>query len=155
MGAKKYIFLIVISFCLILFASACSDKGSKQPTAKEYFNKAYQFVDAGNLQEAIFLYNLSIEKDPQFTDAYYNRGVIYYFLKDYKNAISDFDKTIRLNPAYAMAYASRGQVYEGIKDNNQAITDYKVAAKLGDNDAKNYLKSKNIDWQDRQTSQKN
>jgi tetratricopeptide (TPR) repeat protein len=146
MGTKKYIFFIAVSFSLILFVSACSDKESKKPTAREYFNKAYQFVDAGNLQEAIFLYNLSIEKDPQYADAYYNRGVIYYFMKEYRRAISDFDKTIRLNPAYAMAYASRGQVYEKINDSDQAITDYKEAAKLGNKDAKDYLKSKNINW---------
>ena len=140
--------LICISICLAaaLFPFGCSEKESQKPTARDYFDRAYQFVDAGNIQDAISLYTLSIEKDPRFADAYYNRGVMHYFLKNYRQAIEDFDKTIALNPSHSMAYASRGRVYEVMKNDHQAVIDFRAAARLGDKDARDYLKSKAIGW---------
>jgi tetratricopeptide (TPR) repeat protein len=44
------------------------------------------------------------------------------------------------------AYYNRGFAYGKLGDHRQAIKDYKTAARLGDKDAQDYLRSKRISW---------
>lgn len=126
---------------------SCSDKKNSGTSAKEYSDSAYSFVRAGNIQEAINLYTLAIEKDPEFIDAYYNRGIMHYFLKEYKKAIEDLSKVIEKKPDHVMAYASRGSAYDTIGNQQKALSDFRKAAQLGDKDVQEYLRSKGIKWQ--------
>ena len=136
--------LVVIFFSVLMFA--CSEKKQDSPSAKDYFNRAYGFVDAGYPQDAIQLYTLAIEKDPAYIDAYYNRGVMHFVLREYKKALIDLDKVIEARPNYAMAYASRGSVYDKLMDSKRAMEDYIKAARLGDKDTQDYLRLKGIKW---------
>jgi hypothetical protein len=45
-----------------------------------------------------------------------------------------------------MAYLNRSIAYIRLGDNNLAVNDLKTAAKLGDERAKNFLRSKGISW---------
>jgi tetratricopeptide (TPR) repeat protein len=132
---------------LVFFAPACSDQKSSGTTAKEYYERAFTFAQAGNIEEAINLYTLAVEKDPEFIDAYYNRGVMHFFLREYREAIEDLNRVIEKRPDHAMAYASRGSVYDKIGDGQKALSDYRKAAQLGDKDVQEYLRSKGISWQ--------
>ena len=38
----------------------------------------------------------AIEKDKNFVEAYYRRGLTYYLMKQHPNAISDFEKGLSL-----------------------------------------------------------
>jgi len=153
-GGKNMLKKFYRSGLIILFSvfllSACSDQKQDGPSAKDYFNRAYGFVDAGYPQDAIQLYTLAIEKDPTYIDAYYNRGVMHYVLREYKDALADLNKVIEARPDYAIAYASRGSVYDKINESQKALEDYRKAAQLGDKDAQHYLNSKGIKWQDNQ-----
>jgi len=137
------IFIIIASFILIFGCSKTKDEG---PTAKDYYNKAFHFIDAGFPQEAINLYTLAIEKDPEFLDAYYNRGVVHFTLREYRQALNDFNIVIEKRPDMAIAYASRGSTLEKLGDHYNALKDYKKAAQLGDKDTQAYLRSINIKW---------
>jgi tetratricopeptide (TPR) repeat protein len=142
---RKVICHVLVIAAFVFFSHACSDQKSG-PSAKDYFDKAYHFVDAGNPQEAINLYTLAIEKDPAYIDAYYNRGVIHYILREYSQALADLNKVIEKRPDLAMAYASRGSVYDKTNDYQKALNDYRRAAQLGDKDTQDYLRSKGITW---------
>ncbi len=144
---KKAFYSGFIILTLVLSLYACSDQKQEGPSAKDYFDRAYGFVNAGYPQDAIQLYNLAIEKDPSYIDAYYNRGVMHYMLREYKQAIVDFNFVIEKKPGHAMAYASRGSVYDKINEPQKALDDYCMAAKLGEKDAQGYLRSKGIKWQ--------
>lgn len=146
MTINNHSILAALLFFSIFFNSSCTDNYQKGSSAKEYFNKAYQFIDAGYPQDAIELLNLAIEKDPKYIDAYYNRGVLYFTLKNYQQAITNFSKVIELNPKHAEAYFNRGHMYERLNNYPQAISDYKTAAILGDKVAQDYLKTKGITW---------
>lgn len=139
--------LIAFAIIILLLSCSCSKSGNDGPSAKDYYVKAYQFIDAGFPQDAINLYTLAIEKDPDFIDAYYNRGVLHFTLREYKQALSDLNKVIEKRPEMAIAYASRGSTYDKLGDHFNALKDYKKAAQLGDKDTQEYLRSKNIKWQ--------
>jgi tetratricopeptide (TPR) repeat protein len=142
----KTFYCIAVVAVLVFSVPSCSDRKHNETSAKEYSDSAYSFVHAGNIQEAINLYTLAIEKDPEFIDAYYNRGIMHYFLKEYKGAIEDLNKVIEKKPDHVMAYASRGAVYDKIGDWQKALSDFRKAAQLGDKDVQEYLRSKGIGW---------
>ena len=50
------------------------------------------------MKDAIADYNEVIRINPNYTDAYYNRGVIKNDLGDKKGAIKDYNEAIRINP---------------------------------------------------------
>lgn len=74
---------------------------------------------------AIRIYKRSIEKKPDFTEAFINRGFLYFYKEKYDEAISDLSKAIELNPKSANCYLYRGRVY--MKRGNSG--DYLLAKK--------------------------
>ncbi|MEM6613473.1 MAG: tetratricopeptide repeat protein, partial [Cyanobacteria bacterium P01_C01_bin.72] len=71
-----------------------------------------------------------IKIQPDYTDAYINRGLIYATLGEYEKAIVDYDQAIQLQPDYANAYYNRGNTYKKLEDKQAAIRDYQKAAEL-------------------------
>jgi len=139
-------FFVAVLLCAVLISAGCSKSDNDGATAKDYYKKANQFIDAGYPKEAVDLLDLAIKKDPNYFEAYYNRGVVYYLMKNYKAAIDDLSKAISVDPKNSTAYASRGEVYETMKDSEKAIKDYKKAAQLGSRETQDYLRAKNISW---------
>jgi Tfp pilus assembly protein PilF len=144
-GPVKYVtaaFLV----CALIACVSCSKKEDGATAAREYYKQAYQFIDAGHPTEAIDLLNLAVKKDPNFYEAYYNRGVVYYLLKNYREALADFSKAISIDPKNSSAYASRGEVYEILGENEKAYGDYRAAARMGSKETQKYLKSRGVSW---------
>jgi len=80
--------------------------------------------------KAIAAYTKAIEINPQYAEAYKNRGIVYSDLKDYDKAMADNNKAIEINPQYAEAYNNRGVVYRILKDYDKAIKDYNKAIEI-------------------------
>jgi tetratricopeptide (TPR) repeat protein len=100
----------------------------KDPTsAKDYFNKA---LEAKDIAQQISFYTKAVQLDPNYALAYYNRGKLYYNLKNYKQALNDFNKTISLKPDYALAYYMRASLYNQTGNYEQARDDYNKAKTL-------------------------
>ncbi len=59
-----------------------------------------QKVVGSTHKDAIDDYDKTIKLNPDYADAYFNRGVVKNALGDHKGAINDFEKTIKLNPSY-------------------------------------------------------
>ena len=55
-------------------------------------------------QEALEAYEQAIRLDPQFADAYHNKGITLNNLQRYQEALEAYDQAIRLNPQYAPVY---------------------------------------------------
>lgn len=139
-------FIVVVFVCILLIFAGCSKGEDDGKTAKDYYKKAYQFIDAGYPKEAIDLLDIAIKKDPGYFDAYYNRGVVNYLIKNYPAAVDDLSKAISIDPKSSEAYASRGEVYEIMRENEKAYSDYRTAARMGNKGAQNYLISKKASW---------
>jgi tetratricopeptide (TPR) repeat protein len=105
------------------------------------------------LDSAISNHSKAIELEPNYVDAYYNRGLAYnqffhYYDKPfspeinerYNKALADFDKVLELDPTYVLAYAGKGNAYYryGEFDNatlefNRALNStYLILQKSGD-----------------------
>jgi tetratricopeptide (TPR) repeat protein len=95
-------------------------------TAEDYFTKAQEAKD---WQEKIVFYNKAIEFNPQYAEAYNNRGKAYY----HEMTLSDYNKAIILNHKYAIAYYNRGNLYFDKKEYDKAFQDYDKAIELDPN----------------------
>lgn len=73
--------------------------------------------------DALKLYNVYINENPEDFRGYFNRGTTRYNAKMYKSAEDDFTKTLSLNPIYKEAYYYRSQCYLNQKKYTQAIDD--------------------------------
>ncbi len=127
--------------------------------AEIFFNKAHEYAvnsgdqglialasyelgaalgQQGKHDEAEKYFSMTLKIDPNFVEAYYNRGIVYYYKGEHDRAIDDFNQAIKLNPNLADAYNNRGAAYGGKGEHDRAIDDFNQAIKLNPNYAKAY-----------------
>lgn len=103
----------------------------------QYNNRGIVLKKTINLQAAIDDYTKAIELNPNYAEAYFNRGNVYSYrnnyLKSYSQAIADYTQAINLNPNFASAYQGRGLCYKAIGRNSEAEKDFAKATELGYN----------------------
>jgi tetratricopeptide (TPR) repeat protein len=114
--------------------------------ADAYNNRGNAYNVLGNYRQAIEDLNRAIEIKPILSEAYNNRGGAYIGLGNHRQAIEDCGRAIEIKPGYAEAYINRSIAYARLGNNNLAVNDLKTAAKLGDERAKNFLRSQGINW---------
>jgi tetratricopeptide (TPR) repeat protein len=106
----------------------------KEPSsADDYYLQAAQQSQQNNHDEAISLYNRALELNPNYTDAYNNRGLAYFMTRRYNEAITDYNKAIALNPLYGAAFNNRGTAYYLLKKPHEARADHDLASLLSVN----------------------
>jgi len=94
-------------------------------TAQQYFEKALASSDA---DERIRLYSEAILLNPDFGEAYNNRGVARKDTGDLDGAIDDYNRSIQLRPDNARVYSNRcvarrakGDLLGALEDGTRAI----------------------------------
>jgi tetratricopeptide (TPR) repeat protein/V8-like Glu-specific endopeptidase len=109
-------------------------------TADDYFLSAYQKNKQGNYQGALADYDRAIALNPNYAEAYYNRGNLQDDkLNNPQGALADYNRAIAINPNLADAYYNRGVLKQEKLNNSQgAFADYDRAIALNPNDAKAY-----------------
>jgi tetratricopeptide (TPR) repeat protein len=120
--------------------------GSDFYKAEVFGNRGAAYSDLGDQKKAIEDYDRAIEIDPKNPRTYFNRGLACGELGDQRQAIHDYSMVISINPKYPKAYFYRGMTYEYLGMKSQAIEDISKAARLGYEDAKNYLASRGLNW---------
>jgi len=91
-----------------------------------HFYRANTFANLGRLSWAMLDYQLAIQKDPKFAEAYNNLGVGYSLLGDSDRALEQFNLAIETGK-FAVAYYNRGSIFYRRGDFQQAIQDYSQA----------------------------
>jgi tetratricopeptide (TPR) repeat protein len=91
--------------------------------AKIAYRQALQIVAKGHYKEALASYDKSIDLNPNYAQAYVDRGAIYFSLHQLDKSLHDLNKAIGLNPDSAEAYINRAAVYVEIKQFQKAIDD--------------------------------
>ena len=80
--------------------------------------------------KAVEHYTEAIDLNPEFAEAYTNRGNAYAKKSEFDAAIQDYNKAIELNPEYPKAYYNRGVTYADKGEFDTAIQDYNTAIDL-------------------------
>jgi tetratricopeptide (TPR) repeat protein len=103
----------------------------EQLTAQRWFERGFlAAIEAKDFDEAIRFFSQAIRLNPDFAQAYHNRGTAYSDKGDPLKAIKDYTKAIRLKPDLAAAYSHRGGVYVDIGELKKAIRDCNYAIHL-------------------------
>lgn len=108
--------------------------------AFEGFVKAYMENEKKNsrIEVVTGLFRKAISKDPNFWEAYYNLGIVYFNSKKYNDALKQFNKVINALPNFDKSYYGRGLIYEKQKKYKEAIADFKKVTEFNPNDYKPY-----------------
>lgn len=110
-------------------------------TAQRYFELG---LEANTNTEKIKLYDRAIELNPQYAEAYYNRGVIKNGVNDIEGAIEDYNKAIQYNPYDSDAYYNRAIIKDGIGDLDGAIDDFSWTIQIKSDDIEAYYYRANL-----------
>ncbi len=111
-------------------------------TAYDYFIMAFE---EENLEDKIRLYSKAIELNPDYSEAYNNRGVAYRKKGEYDRAILDFDKAIELNPDGVLAYFNKACALAMKGKKEEALDNLEIAANKGYKDIKLARTARDLD----------
>ena len=114
----------------------CIENG--HPSAKAYLNRGKILQDSAQATKDPKLMDLSISDFnealkwvPTYSEAYYNRGLAYFYKRDYAHAIDDYTQAIQNNPSLAVAWHNRAGTYFTVGKYNEALYDALEAQRLG------------------------
>jgi tetratricopeptide (TPR) repeat protein len=107
-------------------------------TPREWVDEGIALRNLNRHEEAIVAYDHAILLDPNYADAYFNKGYDLDDLKRYDEAIVAYDQAIRLNPTHALAYNNKGISLDNLTRYEDAIVAYDHAIRLNPNDATAY-----------------
>lgn len=75
-------------------------------------------------------YSKAINLNPNYANAYINRGLAYYYQGNSQQAIANYNKAIELAPSNANAYNNRALAYTRLGNQQAAQADKRKAAPL-------------------------
>jgi len=107
-------------------------------TAFESFVRAYmeEETKTGRREAVIGLFQRAVREDPNFWEAYYNLGIVYFNAGRYNQALEQFNKVISALPNFDKPYYGRGLIYEEQGKYKEAIADFKRVTEFNPNDFK-------------------
>ena len=99
-----------------------------------YLNRGKHFFVNNDREKAIADWQVAIELDQNYEEAYNNLGLMYYDKKDFDGALEMFNQALRVNPNYSTSLKYRANCYVNKNDFNKAIPDYQKFNQLNPND---------------------
>jgi tetratricopeptide (TPR) repeat protein len=134
---KNHLFWgLAVFITALIFATpalAAPPQGS-QENGEKFFTAGLAALKDGDGAQAAAQFTKALEVDPDWVEAYVNRGQAYVFQGDWDKAIKDFDQALNLDPETFEALYNRGRVYTKMGQPGKAIADYTTALKLKKND---------------------
>lgn len=107
----------ILTTLIIIFAVTAVSSASAVDVLKSIFEQAMHEFAKGNYQEAIKLYEKTLEIHPQFAPSYNYMGMAHKEAgTDLKEVISLFQKAVEIDPDYVLAYDNLCKAYYGIAD---------------------------------------
>lgn len=108
---------------------------AKKPTdsilAFEYYCKAYIAIAHGSTMDEIAGYfQRAIQKDPNFWEAHYNLGVIYYNFDLYNKALRQFNTVIDKEADFYKPYYGKAVIYYLKRDYLHSLNEFKTVLRL-------------------------
>ena len=91
-------------------------------------------AEKGQSDEAMVHYNRAIKLQPNYADAYYNRGNVLFAAGHVDEAIADWEKTLQIQPGDANAHTCLGNALLRKGALQHAIAEYEMASALSPDD---------------------
>lgn len=132
--------LIALGLSLILGTGFANTAQAYSTEGAMYYNEGLDLYSRGEYSKAIQSFKTSIEKDPDFVDAYYNLGALYEYLKSYNSAIACFSKINQLDPNDSETIVKLSELYYRVGNYERALF---YITKIKDTDD-SYGKAKNL-----------
>lgn len=107
-----------------------SDKDKNEDEAKKIIAEGNKFEDFGDFQNALNLYEKSINIAPKYIGGYINKGNIFLSLSVFDLAIEMYLKAISVNPNHSGAYLNLGHAQYDKKEFELALIAYNKAIAL-------------------------
>ena len=107
-------------------------------SAYDHFKKAIEAQQLKRYQEALTLYEKSLENNPNNAEAHNNMGIILSILGAHEAAIQHFNEAKNINPELPQVYNNLGNAHEGLGQLHDAIKDYEMAISIQANYSDSY-----------------
>ncbi len=125
---RKWCFLLLsfwIVFCLFLARRKDASIRHYNLGHRYYTRVQYGEGDPNDqdINLAIMAFTKAIEINPNYAEAYHERGLAYDAIGEYDRAISDYNKAIEINPKYEKAYNHRRLAKSAKGRNDRAISE--------------------------------
>ena len=114
------------------------DASYAELTPSEYKARGFLAYEKGDYKDAISDYDIAIDRDPNYAEAYYLRGLAQKSLEEHEEAIFDFNDVIRLNSSHVEAYYERGAAKYNLRQHEEVLVDVDDAIRLDPEHAKAY-----------------
>ena len=94
------------------------------------FRMANKYLEDGNYEEALRVFDEVIAGYPEYKDAYMSRAITLMQMQEFEKSRRDFDRALTLDKNFAAAYANRGILNDRTGNYREAVSDYRKAAEL-------------------------
>ncbi|MDR1949339.1 MAG: tetratricopeptide repeat protein [Spirochaetaceae bacterium] len=105
-------------------------------TAETVLKTGIALFAGGEFEKAIAAFTRALTMKPDYTEAFYHRGLVHAERDEPIRAIADFTEAIKLDPLYAAVWFNRGLAYSDGKDYTRAMADYNETIRLNPRHAK-------------------
>ena len=132
---------VMVALLASLLAVGCSkDQGNDQPPdATQILNSALAAHAAGNIDEAVRLYQRVLVLDPQNQYAYYNLGLIDQTRGKVDEAASEYEQALSIDPGFTPATFNLAIIRADQGAVDEAIRLYRDVIAIDDTDARAHL----------------
>jgi tetratricopeptide (TPR) repeat protein len=89
-----------------------------------HYNLGNAFTQQRRYDAALRHYSASLDINPDYANAYYQRGQVWHVMGNYDRAITDFTQMLQQNPDDVNALLNRGSAYNLNDNYSQAIADF-------------------------------
>lgn len=110
-------------------------RNSKNFSAVDATARGNEFYFAKNYAKALEAYDEAVMLNPNYAEAYNERGIVKYELGQYAEAVSNYTMAIKLRANFVDALNNRGNAYLALGQFQNAAQDLQAALKLNDNNA--------------------
>jgi tetratricopeptide (TPR) repeat protein len=98
-----------------------------------YFKQATQLLQEGQYEDAIEMYDKSLQTNPDFYDAWLGRGIAFTRLQQYETAIGCYNKALQLNSDHPEPWYEKARCYAVKGDVDLVIDNLQRAINLNSN----------------------
>ncbi|PWW82627.1 hypothetical protein CR164_02420 [Prosthecochloris marina] len=117
----------------------CFGFGACGPSAEELNTSAMEKLENEDFDGALDDLNKAIEQDPEYAEAYLNRGYVYISTGELLKVLENFDKAILLDSEYVEAYYNRGIIYSYFEEYDKSMADFNKVIALQPEDTEAYI----------------